>query len=125
MGYAAKKILGISLGEDGLRVLGPDHIQGPFSRGLLPRGTLQYNGDSLPSPCPMGLAGVEGFPQLISLLPFRHITPQASGPLGGWVLGGLPSPTGRLRDGPGPGLSCLPPLQLYKLPAKYSCLSGG
>ena len=114
MGYAAKKILGISLGEDGLRVLGPDHIQGPFSRGLLPRGTLQYNGDSLPSPCPVGLAGVVGFPQPFSILPFRHIVPQATGPFGGWVLGGLPFPTGRFRDCLGPGLSRLPPLQLLK-----------
>ena len=110
----------MSLGGDRLQVLCPDRVQDPFSRGWLPRGNLQYNGVSLPPPCPVGLAGVVGFPQPISILPFRHIVPQATGPFGGWVLGGLPFPTGRFRDCLGPGLSRLPPLQLLiKLPAKY------
>ena len=80
-----------------------------------PGGTSNTMGTPCLRPCPMGLAGVEGFPQLISLQPIRHITPQASGPLGGWVLGSLPFPTGGFRDGLGPGLSRLPPLQVaYK-----------
>ena len=65
--------------------------------------------------------GLRGSLQPVSsILPFRHIVPQATGPFGGWDLRGLPFPTGRFRDSLGPGLSRLPPLQLFiKLPAKY------
>ena len=44
-------------------------------------------------------------------------------PFGGWVLGGLPFPTGRFWDGLGPGLSRLPPLQLLiNCPLSIFCL---
>ena len=110
----------MSLGGDRLQVLCPDRVQDPFSRGWLPRGNLQYNGVSLPPPCPVGLAGVAGFPQ-----PYRFGTLCLGllDPFGGWVLGGLPFPTGRFWDGLGPGLSRLPPLQLLiNCPLSIFCL---